>query len=128
MKKLTKAYLDAVGQHALNTHKTQLILSNRTINEVEELYTYEENEYIIGFKLIKTNDVNAWGVDYVIPSPTVDELGEMEKIATSKMQILGNDENSYRIRFQYMGNTFEVEYSRESNDEFERGYFIPYLN
>ena len=128
MKKLSKAYLKAIGQHALNTHKTQLILSNRALTEMEELYTYEENEYVIGFKLAETNDVNVWGVDYVIPSPTVDELNEMEKIASSKMQVLGNNENSYNIRFEYMGNTFEIEYSRESNGEFERGYFIPYLN
>lgn len=128
MKKLTKEYLNAVGQHALNIHKTQLILSNQAVTEEEILYTYEENEYIIGFKLVETNDVKVWVVNYVIPSPTVDELNEMEKIAASKRQVLDNNKKSYSVRFQYEDNTFEVEYSKNSNGEFERGYFMPYLN
>ena len=127
MKKLTKEYLNAVGQHALNTNKTQLILSDKAITEREIFYTYEENEYIIGFKLLEANNVNVWTVDYVIPSPTVDELFEMEKIASGKKQMLDNETNTFKVSFQYEDNVFEVEYSRNSEGEFERGYFWPYL-
>lgn len=126
MKKLTKDYRDAVGQHALNTEKTQLILNELSVFKTEIRYTYEENEYLIGFKLEETND--SWAIEYVIPSPTVDELNAMEAIALSKLQFLDNEKNSQSVRFQYEENIFDVKFSKNSDGEIKRGFFIPYLN
>jgi len=128
MKKLTKEYLNAVGQHALNAHKTELMLSSKSVGEKEINYVYEENEYIVGFKLLAINDDEEWVFVYIIPSPTEYELNEMDKIASRRKQVFDNETDNFKVRFQYEDNVFEVEYSKNSDGEFERGYFMPYIS
>lgn len=127
MKKLTKQYLNAVGNFALNQEKPRLILKELIETKDEFTFDYDGNEYIVWFEFVKENDVSAWIVTYVIPSPTVDELLEMGRIAEKKMPNLDGDISKCKVRFEFEENFFEVEFYRDSNGNIERGIFEPHF-